>query len=97
MFIGLDDSKKKNIMYMLSDQISKRVYLESTMSQDLKYGWNQLDGNLGSSLEENDDTDYYTKYQNISEIANKYNDYFKDLLPILQIVRKIKEIGYVIN
>ena len=97
MFIGLDDSKKKNIMYMLSDQISKRVYLESTMSQDLKYGWNQLDGNLGSSLEENDDTDYYTKYQNISEIANKYNDYFKDLLPILQIVKKIKEIGYVIN
>ena len=97
MFIGLDEDKKKNIMYMLSDQISKRVYLESTMSQDLKYGWNQLDGNLGSSLEENDDTDYYTKYQNISEIANKYNDYFKDLLPILQIVRKIKEIGYVIN
>ncbi|MBR4693922.1 MAG: hypothetical protein IKP07_03840 [Bacilli bacterium] len=97
MFIGLDDNKKKNIMYMLSDQISKRVYLESTMSQDLKYGWNQLDGNLGSSLEENDDTDYFTKYQNISEIANKYNDYFKDLLPILQIVRKIKEMGYVIN
>jgi hypothetical protein len=97
MFIGLDEDKKKNIMYMLSDQISKRVYLESTMSQDLKYGWNQLDGNLGSSLEENDDTDYFTKYQNISEIANKYNDYFKDLLPILQIVKKIKEIGYVIN
>ncbi len=95
MFIALEQDKKDNIFRIVNDQISIREYVLDKISNDLKHGWNQLDGDVGSGFDlDFDDSDYFTKYTVVSECATKYKESFDSIISMEEIINTINANGY---
>ena len=95
MFIGLSKNNKETILSIINDQVNRRKAFISTVSEDLKSGWNRIEGQLGLDID--DEEDYFNKLDKISKCANSYQNLFADLMSIQQIINLIKQNGYTIK
>jgi len=95
MFIGLSKNNKETILSIINDQVNRRKAFISTVSEDLKSGWNRIEGQLGLDID--DEEDYFNKLDKISKCANGYQNLFADLMSIQQIINLIKQNGYTIK
>lgn len=93
LFVNLDETKKKNILTFISDQISKRYDFVKKIETDLKFGWDRLDGSVGTKLD-SDDIDEFSKFEMISSSASQYANYCIDIKSLNEIVQVIAEYGY---